>query len=264
MSYPEKLISRTVVPMFRAPDPLSEQVSQALLAQRVREAGGRDAWRLIQTADGYQGWVAAVALVDIPPDWGLPWVEVLDLWANLRARGDYKLAAVTQATIGTRLPLLERSEGWVRVLVPDGQHLWTEERRVHEVGALPVRRATPQQLRRTARRFLGIPYLWGGCSPVGLDCSGFVQLVLRLHDVELMRDAHQQAVQGDPVDAPGMGDLAFFGPEERPGAVTHVGMMLDNQRFIHAAGGDRVRINRLSDAPYCRMFRCARRFLERG
>ncbi|HEU4753310.1 MAG TPA: C40 family peptidase, partial [Armatimonadota bacterium] len=116
----------------------------------------------------------------------------------------------------------------------------------------------------TARRFLGVPYLWGGGSPVGLDCSGFVQLVMRLHGVELLRDAGPQMTQGEPVEAPDAADLVFFGPEGEPDRISHVGMMLDRERFIHAAGSDRVRINRLRDDPYGRIYRGARRVLPRG
>jgi SH3-like domain-containing protein len=273
-SYPERLIARAVVPMFRAPDLLSEQVSQALLGQTVQETGGRDEWRLIRTPDGYQGWAPADALVDPPADWGPPWAEVTDLWANLRADADYRLAAAAQAMIGTRLPVLVKSlpgepivagkEGWTRLRHPDGRSVWTEDHRLTLLASKPVRPGSPSAAVRTARRFLGVPYLWGGSSPMGLDCSGFVQLVLRLHGVELRRDAHLQFEDGVAVDLPDAADLVFFGPEGEPGRITHVGMMLDRRRFIHAAGSDRVRINRLDDEPYRAMFRGARRFLGAG
>lgn len=259
--YTEKLVARPVVPMFAAPDPLSEQVSQALMGMRVLETGGRDEWRLIQTPDGYQGWVATVGLAPIPTGWGGPFVEVIDLWANLRGRASSKLTAATQAIIGTRLPRIARDDKWVELLLPDGRHVWTEAIRVADVGGEPLRPTKPRAVCATAKRFLGVPYLWGGCSPMGLDCSGFVQLVLHLHGVELLRDAQQQAAQGRPAPEPNTGDLVFFGPVDRPEKITHVGMMLDRTRFIHAAGSDRVRINRLSDEPYVHELRFARRYL---
>lgn len=247
--------------MFAAPDPLSEQVSQALLGMRVLETGGRDEWRLIQTPDGYQGWVATVGLTNIPDGWHDPLVEVTDLWANLRAQASSRLTAATQAIIGTRLPLLSRHEQWVKLLLPDGRHVWTEAIRVTDVGEIPHFKRNARAICATARRFLGVPYLWGGCSPMGIDCSGFVQLVMRLHGVELLRDANQQATQGVPTSEPNTADLVFFGAEDQLEKITHVGMMLDRSRFIHASGSRYVRIDRLSDEPYVRRYRFARRYL---
>lgn len=82
----------------------------------------------------------------------------------------------------------------------------------------------------TARAFLGTPYLWGGTSGHGIDCSGFVQQVYRLNGVGLDRDADQQALEGRAVDTPIAGDLLFFGSP----AVTHVAMSLGGDDFIHA------------------------------
>ena len=263
LPYPERLISRSIVPMFAAPDPLSEQVSQAVLGMPVREIGGRGDWRSILTPDGYQGWVASAGLVEPPRTWGGPFAEITDLWANLRARAASNLAPITQATLGTRLPVASQSEKWIELLLPDGRHAWTEAHRVQGVGDAPLRPRRPRAVIATARRFLGIPYLWGGCSPVGIDCSGFVQLVMRLHGVELQRDAGQQAEQGAPVAEPDVADLVFFGPADQPDKITHVGMMLDRSRFIHAAGSDRVRINGLADHPYAYKLRFGRRFIAR-
>jgi cell wall-associated NlpC family hydrolase len=201
--------------------------------------------------------------VEPPKDWGGPFAEVTDLWANLRGRASSTLAAVTQAVIGTRLPVASEHEKWIQLLLPSGKHAWTESHRVRVVGDSPLRPCRPRAILATARRFLGIPYLWGGCSPVGIDCSGFMQLVMRLHGIDLQRDASMQARQGAPVAEPDIADLVFFGPVDQRDKITHVGMMLDRSRFIHAAGSDRVRINQLSDPPYAQELRFGRRFITR-
>ena len=82
----------------------------------------------------------------------------------------------------------------------------------------------------TARAFLGTPYLWGGTSGHGIDCSGFVQQVYRLNGVGLGRDADQQALEGRAANTPNAGDLLFFGSP----TVTHVAMSLGGDDFIHA------------------------------
>jgi len=85
--------------------------------------------------------------------------------------------------------------------------------------------------------FLNAPYLWGGRTPFGIDCSGFVQMVYKLKKIRLLRDASQQALHGEPlnfVSEAEPGDLAFFDNEE--GIIMHVGLMIDKHRIIHASG----------------------------
>lgn len=102
------------------------------------------------------------------------------------------------------------------------------------------------QLLQRAQVWLNAPYLWGGKTLLGVDCSGFVQTVFKLSGIRLLRDAWQQAGQGDAVpslDASEPGDLAFFHNAE--GRVIHVGLLLGDHRIIHASG--RVRIDTVSN-----------------
>jgi cell wall-associated NlpC family hydrolase len=92
-----------------------------------------------------------------------------------------------------------------------------------------------------AMLYLNSPYQWGGRSPFGIDCSGFAQMVYKLKKIKLLRDASQQATQGEVVnllEEAEPGDLAFFDNEE--GNITHVGILLDHFRVIHASGSVRI------------------------
>jgi cell wall-associated NlpC family hydrolase len=94
-----------------------------------------------------------------------------------------------------------------------------------------------KKLLQTAHLFLNSPYLWGGRTPMGIDCSGFTQLVFKIHGLKLPRDAYQQVELGSAlnfVEEAEAGDLAFFDNEE--GKIVHVGILLDNERIIHASG----------------------------
>lgn len=255
------LVRPTLTPLHRAADAASEQVSQALLGMPVSELQSAVGWCRVRTPDGYDGWCEVGALVEAPGDWHGPWLEVEDLWAHFRGRNDFRLTPAATASISTRLPLLQAREGWTEALFPDGRRLWTESGRVRLLEDQALRPADAAAVCETAQRFLGVPYLWGGCSAFGLDCSGFAQLVLRLHGVQVRRDADQQSEQGLPISTPEAADLVFFGPDATSPRITHVGLMLDDVRFIHSAGGDRVRINRLDAEAYACRFRVARRFL---
>ena len=101
-----------------------------------------------------------------------------------------------------------------------------------------------EHLIETALLYLNTPYLWGGKSPFGIDCSGFTQMVYKLNGYKLLRDASQQATQGEAlsfIEESEPGDLAFFDNDE--GKITHVGIIMKDNYIIHAHG--KVRIDRL-------------------
>jgi len=100
------------------------------------------------------------------------------------------------------------------------------------------------KLIETALLYLNTPYLWGGKTPFGIDCSGFTQMVYRLNGFKLLRDASEQATQGDAlsfIEESSPGDLAFF--DNKEGDIIHVGIIMENNHIIHAHG--KVRIDRL-------------------
>jgi cell wall-associated NlpC family hydrolase len=106
-----------------------------------------------------------------------------------------------------------------------------------------TRSATPAALEATARQFLGVPYLWGGTSAKGFDCSGYAKTIYWLNGVDLPRDADQQAEAGQPVsldggfDALRKGDLLFFvSAPGRQGPITHVAFYLGGGEYLHASG----------------------------
>lgn len=262
----------SVAPVLAARGITSEQVTQALLGAAVEVLEDSARWARVRMADGYEGWVRrrdlgrCFAAAD-------QCVTLTDLWVNLRTRPDYRVPPRVTAFIGTCLPLQERRPGWLGVALPDSDVAWLEEHRgqAHSPGdfRLPPH---PGAVVTTARRFLGVPYLWGGCSPLGLDCSGFVQLVYRLHGVGLPRDARQQAREGAPVPitagasdgvpALAPGDAVFFHAEGRPEKINHVGLALGDGRFIHALGSDRVRIDPWTETACTQRFSGARRYLS--
>lgn len=242
------LISRPVSSLYAEPDSTSEQVTQALLGDPIEVLEEAEQWLHVRCPDGYTGWIRRRDLSEPPAGWGEPRATAAELWVNLRRARNSEAAPYCWAFLGVQLPETARDDAWVELLLPDGRHAWCESRRMSPRVAprTPVR---GEDLTRTARRFLGVPYLWGGSSPMGLDCSGFVQYVYRLNGLQLLRDAHQQATQGRGVTlVEGRpGDPIFFGPVDRPERITHVGMLLGRGRYIHASGSRCVRIDSLAE-----------------
>jgi len=123
--------------------------------------------------------------------------------------------------------------------------LWNENYKYHGTYKNTTRPFDLDLLHKTTHAWINAPYLWGGKTFMGVDCSGFVQTVFKLLGIRLKRDAYQQAEQGSPVQLPDArtGDVAFFRNDN--GRVIHVGIVLDADRIIHASG--KVRIDRLDE-----------------
>jgi cell wall-associated NlpC family hydrolase len=103
-----------------------------------------------------------------------------------------------------------------------------------------------EELLQTAKKWLNAPYLWGGKTFLGVDCSGFVQTVFKVHGIRLSRDAWQQVKEGEAVEKLSFaktGDVAFFNNPE--GRITHVGILLNRNQIIHASG--KVRIDKIDE-----------------
>ncbi|HIC8646183.1 hydrolase Nlp/P60 [Elizabethkingia meningoseptica] len=207
--------------------------------------------------------------------------------APVRADKTDKAEIVTEILYGESADILETQSNWTKIkmhydgyegwmdtkqispveddfLAKRKTHLITEpfQSRVMETGKVLLsmgsevsfetihaqRGATVRQsIVETAKEFLNVPYLWGGKSFFGVDCSGFTQLVLKVHDIKIPRDAYQQGEVGEPlsfIEEAQPGDLAFF--ENSEGRIIHVGFMLENSQIIHAHG--KVRIDTLDSS----------------
>ncbi len=184
--------------------------------------------------DGYEGWMDIRQLKRISEEdvdaYRSESAHCLDL-TSILANNDHFLPVLMGAT-------LPQYDG---VNVHIGDKHYTFGGQAIRKGALE---ATPEIIIKLARRYLYAPYLWGGRSPFGIDCSGFTQIVYKMAGFRLRRDASQQVEQGrliDFVDQAQAADLAFF--ENDKGRIVHVGIVMDGGFIIHAAG--QVRIDKL-------------------
>lgn len=157
--------------------------------------------------------------------------------APLRAMPDHASEQVTQALRGEPLRVEERRDGWARVVTAYDYPGWVDEAALSTAEGPewlpPPSSGDPVE---EARAFMGAPYLWGGMSERGIDCSGLVHIAWRRLGRLVPRDADEQADAGAAVAEPAYGDLAVYGAE----SVTHVAFWLGEGRILHAAGGRSV------------------------
>lgn len=243
----------SVCNMRRTPDFDAEMVSQALLGTPVHilKINEDNGWPLIQTPEGYTGWVHRAGIKILPKEEYSGWnaaekAVVTSLTGLVKAKPSRKSATVSDIVGGDRLAFLGSKGSWLKVGFPDGREGWVRDKDAQrERTWLRKVDRSPEAILRTALSMNGFPYLWAGMSPKGMDCSGFVRATLAMHGIIIPRDASQQAPKGERIAiAPDFSnlrpaDLLFFGRKGRDGApdrVSHVAFYLGGRRFIHSLG----------------------------
>ena len=227
----------SVVPCRADAADSSEQVTQLLFGETIKVYEKKRSWYRVKTDhDSYECWIDENQFKFITQrefeqlSLQKPFV-VSDLVEVLTKQDGTELMTVL---MGSNLPNIENKLVDVKEAVWKFEGNSLDSNEVHE----------KKKLTENAFMLLNAPYQWGGRSPFGIDCSGFVQLVYKLNGIYLPRDASRQASMGQPlsfIEEAEEGDLAFFDNDE--GNITHVGIILSNNRIIHASG--KVRIDKL-------------------
>lgn len=228
----------SVAPLRAEPFDRAEIVSQLLFGEHVEIIGKEERWWLIQNNyDGYQGWIDFRQLAIIGAEEFTKLADCRDLaplsFNNVLTAADGSLYHLNPAS---NLPFLR--DGYCSV--------GNEKYKLNFDAYNNDNADFESQIESTAKFFQNIPYLWGGRNLFGLDCSGFVQNVYKMLNIKLLRDASQQAEQGELVGFLAEvkpGDLAFFDNAE--GKITHVGIMLNPNEIIHASA--KVKIDPIDD-----------------
>lgn len=221
-----------IVPVRLEPNHRSEMVSELLFGEHFEILEQSKGWVKIKIKfDDYQGWIDDKQYQPISEsDFGLLSSKDIILNADLIEYITGKDNLLFPIPLGASLSFLD---------VPQ---INTSEFGFE--GLKTSNKNSKTEILKTAFMYLNTPYLWGGKTPFGIDCSGFVQMVYKLNGYSLFRDAYQQATQGEVlsfIEEAEAGDLAFFDNEE--GKITHVGIVMNDNYIIHAHG--KVRIDRL-------------------
>jgi cell wall-associated NlpC family hydrolase len=257
-----------VANMYSAPSDQSDVVSQAIYGTNVTLLTARGEWSRIQTPDQYKGWVPSRHLRIVLNGDGYATagtiVQVESIFANLYRETDVtRHKPVVTIPFESRLEVMAEGkgndEGWLQVRLPDKRSAWIQS---SDVVSDPRPLSIPESI-DLAKRFLGLPYLWGGSSSFGFDCSGFTQMLVRRRGVTMPRDADKQAAWTGVIAVERKdlqpGDLLFFGSS--PKEITHTGMYIGDGQFIHDTtnGHPVVQISRLDDEPWTHLLVASRR-----
>lgn len=224
----------SVVPLRLEPSDSSEMVSQILLGEHFKVLEIRKKWSKIRLSfDAYEGWVDNKQIQLITEDDYVVLEKTpLILAKDLINFAENSQQFLSHVLIGSQLPFYNKNQFKI------ANELFYIE------GEILTGIKSKENLVATALQFLNTPYLWGGKTPLGIDCSGLTQLVYKLNGYALKRDAKDQAIQGEVlsfIEESEPGDLAFFDNEE--GNIVHVGIIMADHHIIHAHG--KVRIDRL-------------------
>ena len=234
----------SVVPVRAEPGHRSEMVTQILFGELYEILSYEHSWAHIRLAyDGYEGWIDEIQVSRISSEEFMRLTRsetriTLDLVQLLSQTGNGNMLPVV---LGSSLP------GFQEPFFSIGETTWQFDGMVSEsvfaAGKEMIRDREQLigHLAGDAMMYMKAPYLWGGRTPFGIDCSGFVQMVYKLRGIALPRDAWQQASAGEIIGLPGealAGDLAFFDNAE--GKIIHVGILLENRKIIHCSGEVRI------------------------
>lgn len=229
----------SIVPMRNQQSERSEMVSQVLFGELYEVLEITEKWVYIRLLhDGYEGWIDRKMCLLVSDEYANAYraeesVLATEVFNIVIKDGDYGNKLIVS---GSAFPFFDVVTKKMRI----GDDTYTLVSKMKDVGIDSLR----DLIIGYALMYYNTPYLWGGRSPYGIDCSGLTQVVYRMAGIDLPRDASQQVLSGEDfsfVEEALPGDLAFFGDDM--GAITHVGIIWEQNRIIHASG--RVRVDKI-------------------
>jgi len=227
------ICEQSIVPVRKLPSNQSEMVNQLIFGDLVTILDMKDSWCLIITKhDLYEGWVDIKQIMILEQ---LQFNEIARsmpfFTSDIYSYASTKSGKTKHLLLGSRLPKYNQNS----FLISGEKYIFKGN-----IQTKPSK-ITGNDIVNIAMKYIGSPYLWGGRSPFGIDCSGFTQMVFSMVGIKLKRDASLQVEKGEVIDfitESVAGDLAFFDNSEEK--ITHVGIILNNKKIIHASGEVRI------------------------
>lgn len=235
------ICTQTMVPLREIPSHKSQMVNELLFGDLFLVKDKMDDWLFIETIDdNYEAWI---------DEKQVEFIDEKEFETYKNANRAYSLndcLTSTSAdenisikyTLGSLLPLFENNSFKI------GNNKFLHNNKVQEPNKANLITNRGEETINLAKKYLNAPYLWGGRSVFGIDCSGFTQIIFKMSGIFLPRDASQQIEKGEVlsfIEESQAGDLAFFENEE--GKINHVGILINNHTIIHSSG--KVKIDKI-------------------
>ena len=231
------IINVSVTPIRDRSSHTAQMVDQAIMGNWVKILIENDDWYLIQTHYKYVGWITKSAVHKCTNNFLSDWNEkaryrIKKLNSIIYSEPNMSSIPISDGVLNNRLYITKDLVDWSEVILPDGRVGYIEKQ---DIELMTQDKDLTDQISiviSNALSMKGVPYLWGGNSSKGNDCSGFTQTAFMASGIQLPRDARQQAKVGKPIidDQLKEGDLLFFGTGDR---ITHVGISMGGDKFIH-------------------------------
>jgi len=238
------LVTLSVSNLRAKPEDASELVSQAMLGTPMKVLDYKNKWYRVQTPEHYIGWMDAAGLQQLTENEMQRWKNSNRYLFNQISGNVYdaphkKAGIVSDLVLGDLFEVESVVKKFLKIRFPDGRTGYVRKADCISFDEWIDQKPDARSVLSVAGKMTGFPYLWGGTSSKGVDCSGFVKIVYYSRGIILARDASQQARYGESVDLSNRnnlqpGDLLFFGRSAQ--RITHVGIYQENGNFIHSSG----------------------------